>query len=475
MQYAPAMTHLRTRLAATFMACLLSPALALADDLEAQAIDSTKATDSAQDQPTAAELLPLEDLQAFTSVFGRIRAQYVEEIDDTTLLRNAIRGMLEGLDPHSVYLDTSSFENLQEQTKGEFGGLGMEVGMENGFVRVIAPIDDTPAFKAGVQSGDLIIKLDSTAVKGLSLQESVELMRGKPGTDITITVVREGGPPFEMTLTRAIIEVRSVRQRVLEPGYGYLRISQFQSNTGNSAAKAIKKLQANTVPLQGLVLDLRNNPGGVLTAAVDISDLFLGQGTVVYTEGREKKRLQTFDSKEGDATNGLPIVVLINGGSASASEIVAGALQDRKRAVVVGTRSFGKGSVQSVIPLSREHGMKLTTALYFTPNGRSIQAKGIEPDIQVKPAKITAIKPSILRMRENDLNKRLGDANTDDKDNEEEQAEELSLAERDNQLYEALNMLKSMSFLKGNDSTHVPAEMAAEDIDTQATKEEAND
>lgn len=393
--------------------------------------------------------LPLEELQTFTSVFGQIRAKYVEEVDDKTLLRNAIRGMLDGLDPHSVYLDAESFENLQEQTSGEFGGLGMEVGMEDGFVRVIAPIDDTPAKKAGVMAGDLIIKLDDTSVKGLTLQEAIEIMRGEPGSDINITVVRESGAPFVLTLTRAIIEVKSIRSRVIEPGYGYLRISQFQGNTGEGAGKALRKLMDNKDGLKGLIIDLRNNPGGVLQAAVEVSDLFVSDGTIVYTEGRNQEIETRFESKTGDQSNGLPIVVLVNGGSASASEIVAGALQDHNRAVIVGTDTFGKGSVQSVLPLSKEHAIKLTTALYFTPKGRSIQAQGIKPDIIIKPAKVTLIEPNALAITEADLNGRLDNADGEQNNSADRRKKknDNSLATRDNQLYEALNMLKGLSML----------------------------
>ncbi|MEM8497881.1 MAG: S41 family peptidase [Pseudomonadota bacterium] len=437
----------------------------------AWAQDDPAAEEAAQDaakeaQKAAAELLPLEDLQTFTNVFGQIRAKYVDEIDDRTLLRNAIKGMLEGLDPHSTYLDRDSFSELQEHTSGEFGGLGMEVGMENGFVKVIAPIDDTPAEKAGVMSGDLIIKLDQQAVKGLTLQEAVNLMRGAPGSDIELTIVREGGPPFVMTLKRDIIAVKSVRTRMLEPDYGYLRISQFQANTGPGALKAITKLREKNPGLRGLILDLRNNPGGVLQAAVDISDLFVDDGTIVYTQGRAKEVETRFSSTTGDQTNGLPLVVLVNGGSASASEIVAGALQDHRRAVIVGTKTFGKGSVQSVLPLSEEHGMKLTTALYFTPNGRSIQAQGIEPDIIVKPANVTEIKPNILSIREADLNRRLDNANGEADATPSEQAEDAPLITRDNQLAEALNMLKSISLLnkqKHKMNTEAVKDMAATD------------
>ncbi|MFK7731145.1 MAG: S41 family peptidase [Pseudomonadales bacterium] len=446
------------------MSGLLANGMAWAQD-EATAEETAEAA-AKEAQKAAAELLPLEDLQTFTNVFGQIRAKYVDEIDDRTLLRNAIKGMLEGLDPHSTYLDRDSFSELQEHTSGEFGGLGMEVGMEDGFVKVIAPIDDTPAEKAGVMSGDLIIKLDQQAVKGLTLQEAVNLMRGVPGSEIELTVVREGGPPFLLTLKRDIIAVKSVRTRMLEPDYGYLRISQFQANTGPGALKAIKKLREKNPGLKGLILDLRNNPGGVLQAAVDISDLFVDDGTIVYTEGRAKEVETRFSSTTGDQTDGLPLVVLVNGGSASASEIVAGALQDHRRAVIVGTKTFGKGSVQSVLPLSEEHGMKLTTALYFTPNGRSIQAQGIEPDIVVKPAKVTELKPNILSIREADLNRRLDNANGDADATPAEQEEEAPLITRDNQLAEALNMLKSISLLnkpKQTINTEAVKDMAASD------------
>jgi len=462
------MQVLKHRFHQAVAAAMFSSSLAFMGAANAQekTVDPEQQAEDAKN--AAAELLPLEDLQMFTSVFGQIRAKYVEEIDDSTLLRNAIKGMLEGLDPHSTYLDSDSFADLQESTSGEFGGLGMEVGMENGFVKVIAPIDDTPAEKAGVMSGDLIIKLDNHAVKGLTLQESVNLMRGKPGTDIDLTIVREGGPPFVLTLSRAVIEVKSVRTRMLEDNYGYLRIAQFQANTGAGAGKAIAKMRDENPELEGLILDLRNNPGGVLQAAVEITDLFIDSGTIVYTEGRSSVVESRFSSRSKDQTEGLPLVVLVNGGSASASEIVAGALQDHQRAVIVGTKTFGKGSVQSVLPLSNEHGMKLTTALYFTPNGRSIQAQGIEPDIEVKRAKITTVKPNILAMREADLNRRLDNGNSKgagSKDNEAKAAEDkqeqngsddTSLAGRDNQLYEALNMLKSMSLLNRAKATTKP-------------------
>lgn len=399
----------------------------------------------------AKKVLPLEELQTFTKVFGAIRAKYVEEVDDKTLLRSAIRGMLEGLDPHSAYLDDDAFSNLQEHTTGEFGGLGMEVGMEDGFVRVVSPIDDTPAQKAGVQAGDLIIKMDDQSVKVLTLQEAVEYMRGEPGSKLTLTIVRHDEPPFELELERAVISVTSVRTKILEPGYAYLRISQFQANTGESSREAVEKLQSQNKDLKGLILDLRNNPGGVLQAAVQVSDLFIDDGMIVYTEGRDKKVESKFEAALPDQLKGLPVVVLVNGGSASASEIVAGALQDHRRAVIVGTDTFGKGSVQTVLPLSEEHAVKITTALYFTPNGRSIQAQGIKPDIVVKPAKVTPYKKNAYRLTEADLNNRLDNGNDGEENTTSDRiknATDDSLLTSDNQLYEALNMLKSATLLR---------------------------
>ncbi|HFE32809.1 MAG TPA: S41 family peptidase, partial [Gammaproteobacteria bacterium] len=327
--------------------------------------------------------LPLNELRTFTEVFARIKKDYVEPVSDKELLENAIRGMLSGLDPHSSYLDPDSFKDLQVGTTGEFGGLGIEVGMEDGFVKVISPIDDTPAQRAGVKAGDLVIRLDEKPVKGMTLRDAVNIMRGKVGSKITLTIIREGEEkPLKITITRAIIKVKSVRQRNLEDGFGYLRISQFQSHTGENLADAIDKLkEENGGKLKGLVLDLRNNPGGVLNAAVEVSDAFLDKGLIVYTKGRIRDSDMKFNATPRTLLDGAPLVVLVNGGSASASEIVAGALQDHKRALIVGTRTFGKGSVQTILPLNNNTALKLTTARYYTPSGRSIQAEGIEPDI----------------------------------------------------------------------------------------------
>ncbi|WP_460232077.1 S41 family peptidase [Aurantivibrio plasticivorans] len=412
-------------------------------------------------------MLPLDDLRTFAKVFNHIRTGYVEDVTDSALLEYAIKGMLTELDPHSAYLDSSSFEDLQVNTTGEFGGLGIEVGMENGFVKVISPIDDTPAARAGVEAGDLIIKLDEKPVKGMSISEAVDNMRGPIGSEIRITVVRDGiDQPFELTLVRDTIKVTSVRSRMVEPNYGYLRIAQFQLHTGSEVVSAVEKLKSESDDLRGIILDLRNNPGGVLQASVEVADAFLDEGTVVYTEGRLTDGNLSYSANPGDILDGLPMVVLVNDGSASASEIVAGALQDHGRAIIVGTQSFGKGSVQTVIPISDDRAIKMTTALYFTPNGRSIQAQGITPDINVERARVTTIKPQ-LRTTEADLNNHLGNGNggNDNGSNEREQraASSDNLAERDNQLSEALNLLKGIHVF-GKHGPKAVTKMAQKDI-----------
>lgn len=409
--------------------------------------ESPKIQDQHQTQTVTKSVLPLEDLRVFTKAYEHIRSSYITEMDDKTLLEHAIRGMLDELDPHSSYLDSSSFDNLQVNTKGEFGGLGIEVSMENGFIKVVTPMDDTPADRAGIEAGDLIIKIDDTPVKGLSLNQSVEKMRGPKGSPIDLTIVREGeDQPLELTLKRDIIQVKSVRSELLEDSYAYIRIAQFQANTGKDALKAVKKWQKK-VRLKGLVLDLRNNPGGLLDTSVDVSDIFLDGGLVVYTEGRMDESDFRYEAKPGDATNGMPLVVLINEGSASASEIVAGALQDHQRAVILGTRSFGKGSVQSVIPITDDKAIKITTALYYTPNGRSIQAEGIEPDIVVDRAKITTLKKR-SGVSEAQLEGRLDQPKKNKKIQKKEEGDGLTLAKKDNQLYEAINILKGFAILK---------------------------
>lgn len=364
--------------------------------------------------------LPVEELRAFTEVFGRIKSDYVEPVEDKKLITEAINGMLTGLDPHSSYLDADAFKELQIGTQGEFGGLGIEVSMEDGFVKVISPIEDTPAFRAGIKTGDLIIKLDDTAVKGLSLTEAIKRMRGKPNTSITLTVLRKGETkPLTFTLVRAIIKIQSVKSKLIEPGYAYIRITQFQEQTGENLIKAIDKLFKETpVPMKGLVLDLRNDPGGLLNGAVAVSAAFLpANSLVVYTDGRtDDAKMKLKASPEfylRDARNDylkrlpaaiktVPMITLVNGGSASASEIVAGALQDHKRSIVMGTQTFGKGSVQTILPLGNNTAIKLTTARYFTPNGQSIQAKGITPDILDESA-----KDESERLREVDLDRHL--------------------------------------------------------------------
>ncbi|WP_303290983.1 S41 family peptidase [Marinobacter sp. SS5-14b] len=438
--------------------CLLSiPGLTLAQDNEAQAQQILEGIQNGErvelKLPDPEEQLPLEDLRKFTEVFARIKDAYVEDVSDSKLLESAIKGMLSDLDPHSTYLAPKDYEELEESTSGEFGGLGIEVGMENGFIKVISPIDDTPAQKAGVQAGDLIIKLDEKPVKGMSLEEAVNLMRGKPGTVLTLTIMREGeNAPIEIDVTRDVIKVTSVKSRMIDNGYGYVRITQFQAETGRQFRDALTKLEdEHGSDLDGLVIDLRNNPGGVLQAAVETADVLLDEGLIVYTEGRIQSSRLRFSAKAGDLMAGTPIVVLINGGSASASEILAGALQDHERAVVMGTQSFGKGSVQTVIPLDESHAIKMTTARYFTPDGRSIQAKGIKPDIEVRPAELTELDSQPF-FTEADLSGHLEGEDEEKARKEREQNEQAqeSMANRDYQLRSALNLLKGMHILSGN-------------------------
>jgi len=395
--------------------------------------------------------LPLEDLRVFTEVFEKIKNDYVETRTDEELIEYAIGGMLTSLDPHSAFLNEEAFGELQVGTSGQFGGLGIEISMEDGFVKVVSPIDDTPAERAGMKAGDLIIRLDDQTVKGMSLSDAVKVMRGEPGSDIELTVVREGvDKPLKITITRAIIRVTSVKSRTLEEGFGYVRITQFQSRTGDNLAEAISKLKDENKSLKGLVLDLRNNPGGVLNAAVAVSDAFINKGLIVYTEGRTSDSDNKFHATTGDLIKGAPLIVLINGGSASASEIVAGALQDHKRAAILGTQSFGKGSVQTILPMNNGTAVKITTARYFTPNGRSIQAEGIVPDIKVEPLKVSAATEKPLgRIKEADLSGHLSNGNGEKKKDKQakKDAEEKPLSEKDFQLYEALNLLKGMNIL----------------------------
>ena len=419
--------------------------------------------------------LPVDELRAFAEVFGAIKTGYVENVEDKKLINEAINGMLTGLDPHSAYLDQEAFKELQVGTQGEFGGLGIEVGMEDGFVKVVSPIEDTPAFRAGLKPGDLIIKLDETPVKGMTLNDAVKRMRGKPKTPIKLTVVRKGeAKPLEFTLVRDVIRVQSVKSKMIEPGYGYVRVAQFQEHTGENLVKHVNNLYKDG-PLKGLVLDLRNDPGGLLNGAVGISAAFLPPNVkVVSTDGRTEDARREYKATPTDYLRGtrddylralppqiknVPMVVLVNGGSASASEIVAGALQDYKRATVMGTTTFGKGSVQTILPLGNNTAIKLTTARYYTPNGRSIQAKGIVPDVVVEEPGAPQ-----SRVREADLVKHLsGDkgetpaAKPEDKKPDapaapgatkpaDEKPIELGSAD-DFQLKQALNHLKGLPVL----------------------------
>ncbi len=431
--------------------------------------------------------LPVEELRTFAEVYGRIKSDYVEPVDDKKLITEAINGMLTGLDPHSAYLDQEAYKELQVGTQGEFGGLGIEVGMEDGFVKVISPIEDTPAHRAGLKAGDLIIKLDDTSVKGMSLNEAVKRMRGKPNTQITLTVLRKGeAKPFVVTLTRAIIKIQSVKYKLIEPDYGYIRVTQFQEHTGENLVKAVQTLyKQNERDLKGLVLDLRNDPGGLLNGAVAVAAAFLPKDAlVVYTDGRTEDAKMRLTASAENYLRGpyrrdylkdlpaqaktVPMVVLVNGGTASASEIVAGALQDHKRAVVMGTPTFGKGSVQTILPLGNNTAIKLTTARYYTPSGRSIQAKGIEPDIVVEDPANSDLEA--LRLREADLERHLsngqdqgkkdkpgnrepaaqpqGDKPKDGAPESGERRKPTELGSKDDyQLTQALNLLKGLNII----------------------------
>jgi carboxyl-terminal processing protease len=400
--------------------------------------------------------LPLQELRNFTEIFDRIRNSYVEPVDDKTLLQYAIDGMLSNLDPHSDYLLPDDFNELQEHTTGKFGGLGIEVGIEDGLIKVVSPIDDTPAEKAGIKAGDFIISLDGEPVREMSLTHAIDKMRGEPGTDIELSVRRTGEKALlEFVLTRAEIKVASVRGESLGDGIGYLRITQFQDKSGPELIKAITKLQQRAIDekekLNGLVLDLRNNPGGVLDAAVEVSDAFLHSGLIVYTEGRISESDFRYSATENTTAKDTPLIVLINGGSASASEIVAGALQDHKRALIVGTQSFGKGSVQSVLPIGGDKAIKLTTARYFTPSGRSIQAQGIQPDVYVEQSEVTAFEQSYYK--ESDLPGHLSNGNGKDEKKAKSDAKEGhqisdDLLSKDFQLYQAYTLLKGWSIFQ---------------------------
>ncbi|MBT4769765.1 MAG: S41 family peptidase [Rhodospirillaceae bacterium] len=406
------------------------------------------------------DVLPAEEnasetyrqLNLFGEVFERVRADYVEEVPDSDLIESAINGMLTSLDPHSSFLNTKSFQDMRVQTKGEFGGLGIEVTMEGGLVKVVSPIDDTPAYRAGIKSGDLITRLNGKPILGMSLNEAVGEMRGPVGSDIKLTIRRNGEEPFDVSITRAVIHIKSVRSRVIGD-IGYFRVTTFNEQADSGLKKAVKKIKAELGDnLKGVVLDLRNNPGGLLDQAVSISDEFLNQGEIVSTRGRHPDDAQRYNAKPGDLAEGLPMVVLINGGSASASEIVAGALQDHHRAIIMGTQSFGKGSVQTIIPMGNMGAIRLTTARYYTPSGRSIQGEGIEPGIVVEEARIEPLDVS-GRRREADLPGALENEHaapaTPLPDEETPEEKIARAAEADYQLVRAVDLLRGIVLFEG--------------------------
>ena len=405
--------------------------------------------------------IPMEDVQRFSNAIAQIKQYYVKPVSDKELFENAIRGMLAGLDPHSGYLDEEEFNELQTSTSGEFGGLGLEVTMEEGVIKVISPLADSPAAKAHIKPGDYIIKIGSRSVQGINLKEAVTLMRGKIGEPITLTVLRKGeNKPLQLTLVRENIQIKSVQSKLLDNQYGYIRLAQFQALSAQDMLKNIAEMKQKAGgQLKGLILDLRNNPGGLLDSAIQIADAFIDTKTpnkkqelIVYTEGRLPGSKFTAIASPGDVLNNAPLVVLINGGSASASEIVAGALKDNKRAIILGTRSFGKGTVQTVLPLDNTHGIKLTTALYFTPAGTSIQAQGITPDILVEEISVpkdASQKNEGINFSEADLSGHILNGNkTNRADNQATAIDEQHLIHEDYQVYAALTILKSLAVAK---------------------------
>lgn len=402
-----------------------------------------------------------KDLETFTTVFSNIKQLYVDDVNNEELFNHAIKGMVSGLDPHSNYLKPKEQKSLLENASGKFGGLGIIIGMKDEVIQVISPIDDTPAYRAGIQAGDLIVKIGNKPVRGMTLEDGVELMRGKAGTDIQITIVRKNKKPFVVNITREIITIISVKGYLLEKNIGYIRISSFQ----NPTAKLLKQIfndlvKENNTQLNSLILDLRNNPGGVLNSAVDVSNLFIDKkGLVVYTKGRIPSSNLKFKTKSGDIMQGLPMVVLLNAGSASASEIVAGALQDHKRAIIMGSTSFGKGSVQTILEIRKGYGLKLTTARYYTPNGRSIQAKGIVPDIELKNISLeNKAENSVIKSKEKDLNGHLEVESpsklsseeiltTQEKNKEKQNKTTIEKLKKDYFVHEAINLLKALTIL----------------------------
>ena len=450
--------------------------VAIAAGLSVSSTSFAAETVAAPKKPSSLDI-PVQDIQRFSTVIAQIKRYYIENPTDKDLFNNAIRGMLMNLDPHSAYLDEDDLKDLQTVTTGEFGGIGIEIIPENGYIKVISPLDDTPAFKAGMKAGDMIVRINDKIIRKMTVRDAINMIRGKRGTTVDLTVLRKGEKkPLHFNVMRDVVKVASVKNKMLEPGYGYARIVFFQAPAADDLKKAITKLQQEANGhLKGLVLDLRNNPGGLLDSAIRISDLFLDaprskyDSLIVYTKGRIPGADIRAKATPGDLIAGVPMVVLINGGSASASEIVAGALQDYKRAIVMGTRSFGKGSVQTIIPIDRTTGIKLTTALYYTPSGRSIQAKGIEPDILVNELKVNkdADDKPLDEVDEKDLAGHLANGNNTpapkpaptptkadeppkapgslmNPTEEDTQAPTNPLAFEDFQLFEALNMLKGI-------------------------------
>jgi carboxyl-terminal processing protease len=394
----------------------------------------TEATD-------ASVSISFKELQLFADTFDAIRRGYVEEVTDAELFEMAVKGMLTNLDPHSAYLTDDDYENLQESTDGQFTGLGIEIGYRGGFIAIVTPIDGSPAIEAGLQAGDVILKIDGTSTQGMSTSESSTYMRGAKGTEVTLEIGRAGeSQPFDVVVTRGVIEVPSVRTRELDDGYWVIRVSRFQRDSGAEVTASLESALSEG-EVRGIVLDVRNNPGGVMNASVEMAGNFLDGGLVVYTQGRHPDSVNTFNAEAGEVIPGVPLVVLVNGGSASASEIVAGALQDRGRGVIMGTQSFGKGSVQTVLPVSESKALKLTTSLYYTPSGRSIQQDGIVPDVVVERARLTSLEQG-RRLREADLN---GSLVNEGIEQEVETEVIASLREEDNQLYEAFTLLKGIN------------------------------
>ncbi|MDA9164513.1 S41 family peptidase [Alphaproteobacteria bacterium] len=393
-----------------------------------------------------------KQLNLFGDVFQRVQEQYVEEITDKELIESAISGMLQSLDPHSSYLSPESYKDMQVKTKGAFGGLGIEITMEDGFVKVVSPIDDTPAANAGMKSGDLIIGIDGESIKGLTINEAVSKLRGPVKSKVTITVVRENKDPFEIEIIRDIIKIRSVKHEIIN-NIGYVRLTTFSDTTTSGMEKSVKEIKKELGDkFQGLILDLRNNPGGLLNQSISVTDSFLNQGEIVSTQGRKSDDTSRIFAKKGDIIDGKPLIVLINSGSASASEIVAGALKDHARAIIVGTRSFGKGSVQSIIPLAGNGAMRLTTARYYTPSGVSIQAKGIEPDIKVEAGITELKKEKIENRREENLRGALDkkDNKTKAKENEKPKISPVEKLLQDNQISRGVDLIKGIHLFSNN-------------------------